>query len=287
MLEWFKCYIETTLNTDSNTAATITISLFIFGVGYSFASIGKLISGIIQRNRLRKLISNQVNSLIGAVKKQSIFFSEFSDKLDLSKNENLMLENMIMPDLKNFERIEFEKVYQAYSIGIENIFNLRSKKYDEIIRLMGSLIYFQEGLSGLFKDFSDSNNTFNEKWSIHIEDLRKLVDKISTEANNTMTSEADTANYFNQLDLILIYYQEMNDNTKKNTYQNFVKPLISLNRRFSRELSEFTLPMFEILMECDYDFKNLDFLYKDYYSVFNGFALSYREIYRKLTVVGK
>lgn len=287
MLEWFKCYIEDTFNTDSNTAATIVITLFVFALGYLFSFVSKVISGLISRCRIRRLVKGQMLSLHDDVKTQSEFFTEFSAKLDLSKSENLMLKNVSMPDLTNYQNIEFEKVYQSYNTGIENILNSRKKLYDELIRLTGGLLYVKERYQIIFKDFSDANNRFNEKWSVHIEELRRLFDKISVEIHTNRDLTPNQSEYGRELNNIILSYQEMNDNSKENTFNNLVEPLIELNQRFGRRLPQYSLPMIDILSECRYDFRNIEFLFRDYRTVFNEYTNSYKKIYRKLRIIGK
>jgi hypothetical protein len=63
-------FIEQLFNIDSNTSATIIITVIVFALGYIFTSFGKIISEYSIRKANRKIFIKNLESLINSLNKR-------------------------------------------------------------------------------------------------------------------------------------------------------------------------------------------------------------------------
>ncbi len=191
-------YLQKAFYIDSNTSATLLITLFVFIAGMLLRLIVIVISNYIKRRRIRKTFNINLRELIKEINEQSIAFENTIETLSIENSEPFRYKRKTISTLSSINNLGYYKIYDAYFHGLENLVKLKMNVKREIFTSMWNSIKSVEYWHNFsFQDKNrliDKYNSYREKWS---DATVKINDEIKCMRANSQSEQ--TPSDFEQL----------------------------------------------------------------------------------------
>lgn len=260
-------YLHRTFGAGRDTTANILITLFTFSLGILITILFKLIEGIIERRKYRKLLKINLKGLIKEMLRQANAYDKFSKALVFESDSVPTFRTVSISCASIFNQIGYKNFYSAFFNGIENIrYKKRTPKQIAFNNLWSAIEFlklFHESSFNEFEMFVKNEKEANELRNQCILKAYELANTLrNTFHNNPVPSNLDL--YRNELEKIFIDYQRQTDTTNPKIVNNlFIHPIFELNARNMNLVlpidyqSKLNTPIFNsILMECLIRYEN-------------------------------
>jgi len=220
--------------TDSNTSATLFITLFVFILGLLFQQLFVLYSKFIERRKIRKIFQVALRQFIKETSKQSSLYKKDSENYQMEKKTSFTFTRGSIFTCSSIQELGFEKTYAAFFLGIENWGHTKSSlRQKAFIKIWGSVKSVEFWHNASFSDrsqFLEKYNSINEKRNIAIENHRKLYEKAMTNLDGVKAEKA-YREYVQALDAIHVSWQNNPNRTRPDVlHEELVTPILDLNR---------------------------------------------------------
>lgn len=183
-------YLDNILNVDSNTSATILITLTVFLLGLILQTTLKSITKYIERIRTRKMIATLAKELIREVDKQASFYLQSSKTFDFSSKDLFAFKQLTISSHSSIKSVGFQNIYYSFFLGFENWIKVKKNtKFKAFNRIWNTVIFIEDwhkkiltGTNSFIIDF----NKYNEKRNELLAGIRNLYD---VEISNSFNKE--------------------------------------------------------------------------------------------------
>lgn len=171
--------LKSLFDIDSNTLATIIITIIVFFLGYLFNHINNVLIACSERKILRKILRTNIKKLDDEVRNQADAFYKISQELQINNKETFQFVSVTMGSLKVFQSIGYEKMYRAFFGGFENMFRKNDNRVNSLtsfwnlIETIGTidLILHQD-----YKDLVNGYEAINEQRNLLTIKIQEIVD---------------------------------------------------------------------------------------------------------------
>jgi hypothetical protein len=280
----FQEYLHCNFGIDSNTSASIIITLLVFIAGILTSEFLKLLSRLRERRAQRLAIASSIKHAITQSKKQIKSYEEIANEFTWTGNKHITLGRTILSKTD----FNYKMLFDSYFVGIENLNLLRKKKSKALNRLweaLNSLEYWHErtflDLDKFLEKYSEYNVVRNES----LEEHRKLIESVLTSVTGT-NLPLQIGRYIQEIDNIHVAWQQTDNRTRPDIMQNvLVKPLLLHNREHPE--IQLARRSSDLLLAVSFQFDNLESLLTAYNKQFINYARIFRYNYRTLEIALK
>jgi hypothetical protein len=277
----FVDYIAQAFNIDSNTSATLVITLSIFILGYLLNWINNIIVGLRTRRNYRKLFQAITDSIIYSIDLQSKNFVKAAKTLNINHQNDYFLQTVTITHLDNVDRLDFKLVYDSYFLGLENLFSERKlKAFNKSFGRLALIKNTEERIPQELSSFIQKFNEHENKWNEAAEQIRQFYDNLHRQVDGG-TFPARVADYLTRMDRTIFRWQNLDGRTEYSILHNeLINPLLTLNREF-QDIG-LTLNFNSLLLNASHHFDNMEKTLNVYNEIFRNHSLTYRAANRIL-----
>ncbi|MEI6853866.1 MAG: hypothetical protein WCL06_13550 [Bacteroidota bacterium] len=308
-----------TLHVDNNVSATILTTLLVFVTGIVINYVIKLVDNYLKNLSIRKSFRLILKEIVRQSKYKEKYIKQFYPTLTIDHKGNWPMKFFSMSHTDSALRQDFTTVFSAFNhffryknwsmyitglyyrlrfafvrnkkikpikcIRPKKIKNIRLKAFNKTWSIIENLHFYENRLiqdfENLFKIFHEHEN----KYQNHMEDLRRLHDRIFQPLIGRPISAADwppnVFNYIRESDTIWHEWEESDDRTHKvNTYNMLVMRLTELNSRYPD--IEVTLVMNSILLAARYEYGMIENVLSLNRDLFYSYTRNYKRSWKVL-----
>lgn len=277
-------YLCTTFDIDSNTSATILITLLVFILGGVFNFIVRSISNLLERRKIKKLFQYAINSILFSIKEQIKYLDIFIKTLDINSKDNFVLISEPIPYLDFINQTGHNKIYDACFGGIENICTCgKLKVFNKMLVLISALERFEISYVKHFDNFLIHYQEFANKYLDSTKKLKEYCDElIQKEKLDTLNN--DEKEYLSKLDEIIFNWQRQ-ESLYATTQLFLVEPIRKLNGEYGR--LQLVNKSNESLNDMTIAFKSMQNWIQTNKDIFQSNRTSYKAIHKVLKFCNK
>ncbi|HET8829750.1 MAG TPA: hypothetical protein VFM79_10430 [Pelobium sp.] len=271
--------INNWFNVDSNTSATILITILVFISGILFTEILKELSSYFRRRKIRKICDFNFKNLETGIEKQSKYYLKYCESLNFQNTSGFKFTSIIIHSINIFENIGYSNIYEAYFFGFENLFKGK-KELKAFAKLWSSVVaipQWQNQMKDIMENQIQNFNKWNDFRNNSLAEFYKIFDPLLVLVLNPDTSTY-LREYLLQLDEIQVNFQiKSNYRNLIIVQESMVLPTLEINRKF-KHISE-THNLNPHLLSSTMAFENMEknlnhnlSQAKTYYFTFKGYS---------------
>lgn len=282
-------YIESIFGVDSNTSATIIITLLVFLIGIIVQRFFLLLNMYFERRKIRKFIKISFAEFEAQVRKQSKEYEKSAETFTFDKETNFEFKRATISTLSSLNSIGYIRTYEAFFNGFENIIKcrlgLKLKAFNKLYDSVKSVEFWHEKSFNESSGFIDKYNSFNERRNSALDKHRRFLDPIMFSIKGK-DIPIDIVKYLQKVDQYHFDWQKLKDRTRPNIiHEQLVEKLLNLNRE--NQDIEIAVRMNDNLLVASIEFQNQKSLLKAQKEQLQSYARSFRQYYRLCKEVGK
>jgi len=231
-------YLDSILNVDSNTSATILITLTVFFLGLILQIASKAITKCIERNRTRKMVTTLAKELSREVDKQSKFYLKSSKTFVFSNKDFFAFKQLTISSYSSIKNVGFQNIYYSFFLGFENWIKVKkSTKFKAFNRIWNIVVFIEDRHEKILNEtnsFIIEFNKLTEKRNELLAGLRKLYD---VEISNSVNKENPELllKFEKEVKHIVVTWQKIENNTQLDIINSeLVLKLKALNEKYPR-----------------------------------------------------
>ncbi|HEY6144032.1 MAG TPA: hypothetical protein VIV55_11515 [Flavobacterium sp.] len=183
-------FIEQLFNIDSNTSATIIITVIVFALGYIFTSLGKIISKYSIRKANRKIFIKNLESLIISLNKRREVIEIQLIHLNIKTFTVVPISKIQFFQISILNSMTYKETFECFFTGFENILyssktsKLRSKCFIKVWENMSNIEFWENKMYEQMKPAQDEINRLNEILTKPLTEMRILYTELLSNVNN-------------------------------------------------------------------------------------------------------
>lgn len=268
---WFKV--------DSNTSATIIITVLVFISGIIFTEIIKELSAYFKRRKIRKICNYNFKNLENGIEKQSKYYLKYCESLNFKNTSGFKFTSIIIHSIYIFENIGYPNIYEAYFFGFENLFKGKKelKAFSKLWSCVIAMQQWQDQMKDIMQNQIQNFNKWNDFRNTSLAEFYKIFDPLIVKLLDP-NIPIYLAEYLLQLDEIQVVFQKSDDNRNPVIVQNLmVLPTLEINRQFKHipEIHNLNPHLLSSIMAFENMDRNLNHNLsqsKTYYFTFKGYS---------------
>lgn len=262
------------LSVTSDTIVTVLFSFIIFTAGVLVNVVFKLIQRYFERKRTRVYFFSIIENIAEYTKKQIDPFDRIITSLQMKNHEMIYFTSISANSLNLFEKLSFDKVYDAFFSGI--VFN-RKKKREAFNQIQNKSELIRQINYKLSTDISELENKFHiyeQDWNKEIDRIREFYDNIRQQQFSGSLDHklTDFALSFNE---IFYEWSQQEDRANRTIVKAFL--IEKLDSDFFRQYKEFKEAM--VLQNYSISalmfYKNMENIYNSYSDIFAHYRADY------------
>ena len=262
------------LSVTSDTIVTVLFSFIIFTAGVLVNVVFKLIQRYFERKRTRVYFFSIIENIAEYTKKQIDPFDKIITSLQMKNHEMIYFTSISANSLNLFEKLSFDKVYDAFFSGI--VFN-RKKKREAFNQIQNKSELIRQINYKLSTDISELENKFHiyeQDWNKEIDRIREFYDNIRQQQFSGSLDHklTDFALSFNE---IFYEWSQQEDRANRTIVKAFL--IEKLDSDFFRQYKEFKEAM--VLQNYSISalmfYKNMENIYNSYSDIFAHYSSDY------------
>lgn len=228
-------YLECNYGVDSNTSATLIITLFVFLLGVAFQYALNSFTKYSERRRVRKTFLVGLSEFSNQVKKQSEQYHKSSLTFTFDKETNFEFNRATISTIGSLIDLQYNRTYEAFFFGFENLIKFNSKrKFEAFNKIWDSIKSVEFWHEKSFQDvnyFIEKYNDLNERRNEAINAHRLFFEPIMTQMDG-QTVPGNIGRYMQAADQVHVDWQNKPNRTRPNiVHRNLVIRLRILNRK--------------------------------------------------------
>lgn len=199
----FQKFIEDAFNIDSNTSATIIITILVFVLGYIITSLAKGTSKFFLRQANRKLFIKNLETLITSLRKRQEVLQEQLKHLEIERITVVPLAKIQFFQAQILYSMGYKTSFECFFIGFENVLRwrknkkLRNKAFVKVWENMANIEFWENNMYEQIEPIQKEINRINETMGRPLTEMRiyytELFEKlkvpdVSTEERQFITS---------------------------------------------------------------------------------------------------
>lgn len=184
-------FIEQLFNIDSNTSATIIITVIVFSLGYIFTSFGKMISKYSVRKANRKIFIKNLETLNNSLKKRREVVEIQLGHLSVKTFTVIPVSKIQFFQIAILNSMTYKETVESFFTGIENITcnqkaeKLKNKCFIKVWENMSNIEFWENNMYEQMKNTQDEINRLNEILANPLTEMRILYTELLSNLNNS------------------------------------------------------------------------------------------------------
>ncbi|WPO77326.1 hypothetical protein [Flavobacterium sp. KACC 22761] len=230
--------IENLFQIDSNTSATIIITIIVFGLGYAFSSCGKAINNYYLRKANRKLFIKNLETLIASLKKRREVIKIQLGHLNIKTFSAVPIGKIQFFQIAILNSMTHKDSFECFFSGFENIFywnkekRLRNKCFIKVWENMANIEFWENSIYESMKLAQEEINRMNEIMGNHLRDMRILFTELLTQLNDP-TTKPDEKQFLTEVKSIVdLWASQQNIDHGQTVNEYLSKKFILLNSKY-------------------------------------------------------
>lgn len=183
-------FIEQLFNIDSNTSATIIITIIVFALGYIFTSFGKMINKYYIRKANRKLFIKNLETLINSLKKRREVLQIQLGYLNVETFNVVPSSKIQFFQIAILNSMTYKETFECFFMGNENILcssktvKLRNKCFIKVWENMSNIEFWENNMYEQMKPAQEEINRMNEILAKPLTEMRILYNELLSNLDN-------------------------------------------------------------------------------------------------------
>ncbi len=258
-------YISCNYGIKNDTAATITITLFVFVTGFLINAILKNIGNYFERKKTKRIFEIALESFLKQIEKQSEAFLKSSESFTFKNEGNFVSKRIQILPLSSISEIGYKNTYEAYFLNIRSnilfVFckkkmNLKLEAFNKIWEAIHSIEFWHNKSFENMDFFNTTYNLHNERRNDAIENYRLYFEKMMTATKqNAQNVSQEIIDYVKKVDNITADWHNLPKATNELVaHEKLIMPLRELNRKNQNLF--LANEMNGILLKATQEFKN-------------------------------
>jgi hypothetical protein len=277
MKEFFQT-LQNYTGVDSNTWATIFITLIVFGLGLFFTWIGKSINKSSDRRKYKASLNLLLNHFAQGCKKQHDSICRSLKHSGLENDNDFIITFPTIKTLSYLSDLDLS-IFINYYVSNKNK-KLKSIAVTQLFETIGNIHAIQIEGKELIEYFGKKFDNYETNYR---NSLQKVVSLHDTILNNYKITEQslDTNSMDSKLFQIFEQWSQLGENKNSifNTYNSLLKPTEALVYEFDRSTN--ALILLDLVIPCHEAYINIEKIYKHLIRDYNRYAkISYKSFIR-------
>lgn len=281
MKQFFQ-WINDHTGVDTNTSATLFITIVVFGMGLLATYIAGKIKERIENRNYRENVDFLLEEICSSCMAQHKNFLKVSENVSFYEGKNHSIDSSVFAAANYFQKIDTTKLLAIYS----SIWNNKIKR-KAIAKLVSTVEVIITKGKRFDKTVSEVNQKFlatHKEYNNLLSELKSINARYMKESNCQLGDIIRGGNYRNDFIIIYLDWQKNGQNrVPKISFEQVIQPLYELNLKYHKE--EDYLEVYKILLQCQAciaEFMGLD---KRITGFAKNDAVSFRDFNRKLIVI--
>lgn len=272
-------YLVKHFGIDRNTAATIIITIVVFGAGVLTTLLVDFFRTWYRRKMVQQVLKLNLRDFSKKLSKQAKIFFKTAPQFNFDKRGPLETSRVEISQISSLREIGYDQSFQAFFYGIYNISffgrKLRVKAFNKLWDTVSSISFWHEKSIKDFDFFLEHYNAYNEKRNTAIKGYMGTIEPIFIDSKGKGVP-APFGQYLQGVDAIHVNWQGLQNRTLPHIIQrNLVLPVMILSRKNQNLPLANTLNAY--LLDASIHYENMSNLqsvtrqqYLYYYSLFKG-----------------
>ncbi len=257
-------YISCNYDVKNDTAATITITLFVFVTGFLINTIIKNIGNYFGRKKTKRIFEIALGSFLQQIEKQSAAFLKSSESFTFENEGNFVSKRIQILPISSISEIGYKNTYEAYFSNFrsnilflfcKNKMNLKLEAFNKIWEAIHSIEFWH---NKSFENMDFFNNTYNlyvERRNEAIENNRLYFEKMMAATQNVQNVPQEIKDYTKKVDDITAAWHNLPKAANELVaHEKLIMPLRELNRKNQNLF--LANQMNGVLLKATQEFKN-------------------------------
>lgn len=243
--------IESLFNIDSNTSATIIITIIVFALGYAFSSFGKTISNYHLRKVNKKLFIKTLETLIDSLKKRREVIDIQLRHLTIETFTAVPISKIQFFQISILNSMSHKESFGCFFNGFENILNcnkkFRNKCFIKVWENMANIEFWENNMYEEMKSAQEEINGMNETMGIHLRDMRILYKELLAQLNHSTNINSLEKQFLTEVKSIIDIWVTQKNSVHGHVVNEFLsKKFISLGNKYqsissARKLAQYSI----------------------------------------------
>lgn len=262
------------LSVKTDTIVTVLFSFIIFTAGVLVRIVFRLIQRYCERKRIRAYFKIIIENIAEDAKKQIEPFDRIITSLQMKNHEMIYFTSVSANSLNLFEKLSFDKLYDAFFSGI--VFN-RKKRRDAFNQLQNKSELIRQINNKLSTDITELENKFHiyeQGWNKEIDRIREFFDNIRQQHFSGSIDPKLTGFVLN-LNEIFYEWAKQDDRANRTIVKAFIIDHLDSDfyRQFKEHKEAMVLQNYSISALMFY--KNMENIYNSYSDLFAQYRSDY------------
>ena len=251
-------YLVTTYGIEASTSVTIVVTLFVFSSGIAINEILKSISRYSLRKNARLILYHTCTQIVSATKKQEKTYQKISSRFSFENMRLIEYDRVEISGVYLLSELSYEKLFEAYLIGFENLSFLSKKYRSKILSKIWSLgmviKYIHERSYQEIDKIIEEYNLKNDLRNDSLSRLQKTIFELQSKVDG-MQVTSKMEEYFRGIEDIFDSWKKVEDGLRPDIiHESLVLKLYEFDRRnHNKILSPILNPL---LLETMHNFTN-------------------------------
>lgn len=279
VIDYFK-----TLGVDSNTTATILITIFIFSFGLLLSWLARQLKNIKERNSYKKSLVLILEDFGKACEKQNKVVSKSLTTVGLKGNKNFVIKYVPIGTLDYLNKLDFNIFLQNFEpLLFKRLF---SKSISKLFELIAQVKIQNESAREFMKEFSEKYAGYEKEYRENLGELKKIHDSLGAQLDGKVLHKDDGGELLQQYFKIFSdWFKNGSSRTLEDTYSQIV--LRTIERLKEIAPHSIILSINDHALKCDLAYENIANIDKMLAEKFGDFAHFHRRASKLIPVIIK
>jgi hypothetical protein len=223
-------YLVRDFNVSTDTAATLIITMFVFGCGLVAQLVYMFIKNILARTLKRKIVFNMLKKILSDSKKMILSFNKHIVKFNNANGNYFEIDVVPIQFLDEIKKIDVFEFSNSFFVGIENLdrrqINDIDKKFNKVFVHLNTLYFINSRYLDEFMKFQENYRQYGDEWNNEVQSLTKSYRELTLNFDSYNDDEKSFIIEFNKIYTNWIKQENPDDCYRVN--ENLIEPSIKL-----------------------------------------------------------
>lgn len=262
------------LSVKSDTIVTVLFSFLIFTAGVLVKIVFGLIQKHYERKRIRAYFKHIIENIVEYTRKQIEPFDRIISALQMKNHEMIYFTSISANSLNLFEKLSFNKVYDAFFSGIVSNQKKRREAFNQLQNKSELIRQINNKLSTDISELENKFHIYEQGWNNEIDRIREFFDNIRQQ-HFSGSIDPKLSGFVLNLNEIFSEWAKQDDRANRAIVKEFI--VDNLDSDFYRQYKDLKEAM--VLQNYSISalmfYKNMENIYNSYSELFTQYRSDY------------